>query len=83
MKKNRTEIKLPKYVKLYESELRLKDGAYYRDAGRWEVGYVVKENNKVYSTYKDIDDYLHDVELVPITQKEWRKGNKGYIDNYE
>lgn len=75
--KKTESIKLPKFVRLDNSELRLVGNEYYRDAGKWSVGYKVVDN-KLYSVLKgmpSVDNKL----LVEITEKEWRKGNGVYV----
>ena len=76
------KFKLPMYVSLNGSELKhhksyyTKEYEYYRAAGEWSVGYVVRDG-KVFS----ISDmkWLNDIELVPITKEQWKEGNQGYI----
>ena len=88
-------MKPPRYVRLNNSALRYKSNknlpydwsdkkinpCYYRDAGNWEVEFRYDENlNKWFSVCKHRDmPWLHDVELIPITKKEWLNDNKGYI----
>ncbi len=71
------KIKLPKYVKLRHSALRLKDDKYYRDAGSWSVSYKVVDN-KLFSVHK-YDNDVNNVELIECTKEEWKKDNWGYI----
>ena len=70
---------LPKYVMLGQTEMRLKEDEYWRNAGLWGVNYKIK-NGKLFSDLPDMKDHgLHNVELIPITEEEWRKGNEGYV----
>jgi hypothetical protein len=81
---------LPKYVKLDQTEMRLTrnpdsgidsgmDLMYFRDAGLWGVDFKI-EDNKIISICYGFDR-LNDIELIPITEKEWRKGNtKEYLN---
>ena len=75
------ETELPKYVKLGGSELRLRISQkdYWRDAGYWGVKYKIKDGKLLSSHWGQGHQWLHDVELIPITEEEWRKGNAGYI----
>lgn len=73
--------KLPKYVRLGNTAMRLKEGAkqYWRDAGLWGVDYRIKKG-KLIAWCPNIGlDYLHRVELIEISEDEWRKANEGYI----
>lgn len=66
-----------KYVNLCGTELQLKGDVYWRDAGVWGVKFKEK-NGKLYAVCPDIP-HLHDKLMEPITEEEWRKGNKGYL----
>jgi hypothetical protein len=70
---------VPKYVSLNGVEMRLKGKEYWRDAGLWGVKYKIK-NGKIFSSHRNQEqDWLDDIELIPITEDEWRKANKGYV----
>jgi len=71
------KTKLPKYVRLNMSELRLKDNTYYRDAGYWGVGYRHIDGKLV--SWIPNAPWIHNVELIEITEKVWRKANKAYL----
>lgn len=74
---------LPKFVMLGSSELRLKGNEYYRDAGMWGVGFRIKGGKLLSSHWRQGHDWLHNVELIPITEEQWKKGNEGYLpDKY-
>lgn len=81
--------KLPKYVSLNGSFLRLYNPEhnsfpgwreyyfeYFRDGGLWGVNIKIKDD-KVYSS--STMHHLNDVELIPITYKEWYKSNMGCV----
>lgn len=73
---------LPQYAMLKGTEMRLTDKhgekQYWRDAGLWGVKFRIK-GDKVFAWCKSIAPHLHNVELIPITEEEWRNGNEGYI----
>lgn len=71
--------KLPQYVTLGEggTEMRLKDGGYWRDAGQWGVGYKWVDG-KLFSVFSQ-GDSLDNQPLIEITKQQWREGNKGYV----
>jgi hypothetical protein len=73
--------KLPKFVRLGNSALRLikRDKIYYRDAGHWEVGYKVVDNQLLSCTPTDDAPWLDNQLLIEITEQEWRWDNAGYI----
>lgn len=74
-------MELPNYVKLNECELRLRGNEYWRDAGCWGVGFKIKNGKLLSSYWRKGHDKLHGIELIPISEEEWRNGNKGYIDH--
>ena len=79
IKKTKNKIELPKYVSLNGCELRLRNSEYWRDAGQWGVNYKIK-NGKIFSShYHQGNDHLHNIELIPISEENWRKGNDGYV----
>jgi hypothetical protein len=70
--------KLPKYVRLLHTALRLKDGnKYYRDGGNWSVNFKYDGLLMSSSHIENLDN----VELIQITQKEYEDENKGYLYN--
>jgi hypothetical protein len=78
-------LKLPKYVSLNGTALKLEhtdDGNHYhywRVAGLWGVDYKIIDG-KLYSWHWRMGhDWLHRVELIPITEQEWRNDNRGYV----
>lgn len=74
--------KPPQFVKLNNSGLRLlKNGKeYYRDGGAWSIGFRYIEGKWVSWKTSGIGiKHLHKVELIEITEEEWRESNKGYI----
>jgi hypothetical protein len=72
-------MELPKFVSLDGCEMRLKDSQYWRDAGNWGVDYKIIDGKLLSWHWRLGHDWLHRVELIPITEEEWRKGNKGYV----
>jgi hypothetical protein len=72
-------MELPKYVSLNGVEMRLRGKEYWRDAGLWGVNYKIKDGKLLSSHWRQGHDWLHGVELIPITEEEWRKGNAGYV----
>ena len=78
----------PKYVKLGPNgtALRLKRGdyysedeeVYYRDGGDWSINFQIK-NNKIMSVSSML--HLSNIELIEITEEEWRTSNGRYADN--
>jgi len=86
------KIKPPKYIRLHNTAMRLtrkqqnwgepKAGYHYwRDAGLWGIDFRYDEvEQKWYSVWADDEmDWLHNKELIPITRKEYRDENKGYL----
>lgn len=76
--------KLPKYVKLGHSALRLLSDEvygshYYRDAGMWHIGFVVKDNKLFAKSLYSEMNHAEGLELVPISKKEWKEDNLGYV----
>lgn len=65
-----------RYVALGSSALRLADDEYYRDAGAWSVKYIERDGKLLSVSDKP---WLHNIELIPITEKEWRLSNRGYV----
>ena len=81
-------INPPKYVRLNNSALRYKSlryksnngfPCYYRDAEDWEVEFRYDETLEKWFSISPDDSWLHDIELIPITEIEWRIDNDGYI----
>jgi len=72
-------MELPKYVSLNGVEMRLRGKEYWRDAGLWGVKYKIKDGKLLSSHWRQGHDWLHGVELIPITEEEWRNGNAGYV----
>lgn len=68
-------MKLPKFVSLNKTALRLIGDSYYRDGGRWSVDY--RFDNDVLKSVS-IEKSVNDVPLVEITEEEWRKDNGQY-----
>ena len=72
---------LPEYVSLNGVQMRLTGKGYWRDAGLWGVNCKTKNGRLLSSPLKQWNDRLHGVELIPISEEEWRKGNDGYISH--
>jgi len=78
------KFELPVYVSMGgRTEMKLTEDKkeHYRIAGQWSVGYEVRDG-KVFSVYNNEYSpmpWLNNVELIPITEKEWREGNEGYV----
>jgi len=68
----------PLYVKLGQTALRLVDGAYYRDAGQWEIGFKII-SNKILAEGRGNMSHVNGIELVRCSKDEWRNDNKGYV----
>lgn len=69
---------LPKFVKLINSDLRLRGNKYYRDGGIWSVGYKII-NDVLLSWYPKMGKpWLHRQPLIEIIEEEWRKDNGQY-----
>ena len=84
--------KPPKYIRLHNTAMRLcqkdqywgesKAGFHYwRDAGQWGIDFRFDEvEQKWFSvSIREETEWLHDKELIPITRKEYRDENKGYL----
>jgi hypothetical protein len=58
------------------------DKYYYRDAGDWGVGFKIVDNKLISDSkilYGNQHLQLHNKDLIPVTKKEWKKCNKGYV----
>jgi hypothetical protein len=75
-------VTIPKYVKMGDggalSALRLIDKEYYRDGGRWSVGYKIVNGVLVSWCPKKGMPWLHNVPLIEVTEEEWRESNGEY-----
>ena len=67
-------------MRLVDDENDYRNG-YWRDAGLWGVGYKIK-GDKLYSIIEG-HPRLHNQELIPITEEEWRKVNHGAHDEWK
>lgn len=58
--------------------MRLKDGVYYRDGGNWSTRFKIK-GDKIFavSSKRDISQ-TNGLELVEVTEAEWREDNGRY-----
>jgi len=72
-------MRLSKYVKLLETEMKLDGDEYYRNAGNWSVKYKIIDGKLLSWHWNQGHNWLHRIELIPITKKEWEKGNRRYI----
>ena len=73
--------KLPKYVKLNNTALRLIGKTYYRDGGEWGVSYKIIDG-VLLSWYPKMGmTWLHRKPLIEITEEEWRTDNGQYAPN--
>lgn len=81
-KKNRgTEMRLR-----YDSYFGEPILEYWRDAGIWSIGFRWEQRGLKRVLISDASNYSDDMKkrldgviLVPITKKEWEKGNEGYV----
>jgi hypothetical protein len=71
--------KLPKYVSLHGACLVLENKKYFRDAGAWEVNFIIKKDRVFVNEPTGVMNHCHNVELVPCTEQEWKESNKGYV----
>jgi hypothetical protein len=80
-KKETKSPQLPKYVSLKGVAMRLtpQENQYYRHAGEWGVYYKVVDG-KVFSKCPYLP-WIHNVELIPITEEQWKIDNQGYLPN--
>ena len=53
-------------------------GKYYRDAGAWSID-TRFENGKIFTVDYYDSPILDNIELIPTTEKKWRKSNQGYV----
>lgn len=72
-------FKLPKYVRMGHTAMRLSGDRYYRDAGDWGVGFRVVGGVLVSWVNGSTDGGIHNNPLIEITEEEWREDNQGYI----
>ena len=74
-----SDLKLPRFVTMKNSALRLVEGdgefRYYRDGGIWCVGIKIRDK-KLFSSSRM--QHMDGVELTPITEEAWRKCNAQY-----
>ena len=80
-KYEKVKMRVPKYVSLDGTEMRLKDfgnghPTYYRDAGCWEVGFKINKDGRLFAT--SFFEHLNGIELIPISRQKWVKANKDY-----
>lgn len=70
--------KLPRFVKMKNTALRLIGEKYYRDGGDWSVGYKIIDG-VLLSWAEDMGmPWLHKQPLIEITEAEWRIDNAQY-----
>jgi len=74
-------MKLPKFVKLDQTALRLVGKSYYRDGGKWSVGYKIIDGVLLSWGWGRTMPWLHKKPLVEITENEWRTDNGQYAPN--
>lgn len=67
--------KLPQYVKLNNTALRLKNDRYYRDSGNWSVTYKIIDGELLSWFWGFGMPWLHRVPLIEITEEEWKEDN--------
>lgn len=72
-------MKVPKFVSLNGTALRLIEKSYYRDAGDWSIRYKVIGGVLLSWAWGMNMPWLHKKPLIKITEAKWRKGNEGYI----
>ena len=73
--------KLPKFVKLNNTALRLVGEKYYRDGGEWSVGYKIIGGVLLSWALGMSMSWLHKQPLIEITEDEWRIDNGQYAPN--
>jgi hypothetical protein len=74
------KLTLPKYVRfgtITAMRLRGDTNEYWSDAGQWGVGHRYVDGKLL--SWAPGDKDLHRIELVEITEGEWRKSNEGYV----
>jgi len=74
-----SNIKLPEFVKLNNTALRLTGDVYYRDGGKWSISYKIIDG--VLLSWKSTMLHLHRKPLIEITKEEWKKDNGEYAPN--
>jgi len=72
---------LPKFVKLNNIALRLRNKEYYRDGGEWAVGYKMVDGVLLSWAWGKGAPQLHKKPLIEITEEEWRVDNGKYAPN--
>lgn len=70
---------LPQFIMMGNSAMRYRKNHddYYRDGGRWYIDYKIV-GDKLFSVCHYGMPNLNGIEMVPISEKEWRKDNGQY-----
>ena len=74
-----SNIKLPEFVKLNNTALRLTGDVYYRDGGKRSISYKIIDG--VLLSWKSTILHLQRKPLIEITKEEWKKENGEYAPN--
>ena len=73
---------VPEYVRIGGLNgvcLRKEGNSYYRDAGAWNVRYILKGDKIFVNEPTGPANHLHNMELSECSEEEWRLDNQGYI----
>jgi hypothetical protein len=70
--------KVPKFVKLGNTALRLIGDEYYRDGGEWSIKWKIIDGKLLSWGWGLGAKWLHRKPLIEITEEEWRKDNGIY-----
>lgn len=67
----------PKYISLFGTTMRLKNGEYFRENGQWAIGFYEKNGNYFAKSLYSETKNLEGVQLTPINENEWIEGEYG------
>lgn len=78
--KKEIKLKPPKYAMVGNTEMRLKNNRYYRDAGNWDIGFK-EVNGKLVtkSLYGMGMSHMRGLLITEITKEEYMFANKEYL----
>jgi len=77
--KVKIKTKLPQYVSLDGTALRLRGNTYFRDGGEWSVQYRIIDGKLHSWSSAKLHPQLHRIPLIEITEEEWRADNGEYV----
>ena len=80
-KKVSTTTKLPQYVSLDGTALRLRGNEYFRDGGNWSVQYRLIGGVLHSWSDRKLHPQLHRRPLVEISEAMWRTDNGQYVND--